>query len=89
MAIASAIPIWKSLQEITDKRLDKIISIIYNENRKRQDRNGYAQRKVLNNPDFWTSGGYFFMEITNSNRIIINEIMYSLSIAITPFRSVA
>ena len=28
---------------------------------------------------------YFFMEITKSNRIIINVIMYSLSIAITSF----
>ena len=29
---------------------------------------------------------YFFMEITKSNKIIINDIMYSLSIAITSFR---
>ena len=29
---------------------------------------------------------YFFMEFTNSKRIIINVIMYSLSIAITSFR---
>ena len=28
-------------------------------------------------------GRYFFMEITKSNRIIINDIMYSLSIATT------
>lgn len=31
-------------------------------------------------------GGDFFMEITKSNRIIINVIMYSLSIAITSFQ---
>ena len=31
-------------------------------------------------------GRYFFMEITKSNKIIINDIMYSLSIAITSFR---
>ena len=30
------------------------------------------------------SGSYFFMVITKSNRIVINNIMYSLSIAITP-----
>ena len=29
---------------------------------------------------------YFFMEITKSKRIIIKEIMYSLSIATTSFR---
>ncbi len=38
-----------------------------------------------NNASF-DGGRYFFMEITKSNRIIINEIMYSLSIAITPFQ---
>ena len=37
-----------------------------------------------NNASF-DRGRYFFMEITKSNRIIINDIMYSLSIAITPF----
>ena len=49
--------------------------------------NGYAISVLFmkNNADLWLSGRYFFMEITKSNRIIINEIMYSLSIAITPF----
>ena len=51
--------------------------------------NGYAESVRLNNPNFWSSGGYFFMEITKSKRIIINEIMYSLSIDTTSFRSVA
>lgn len=38
-----------------------------------------------NNVSLWSSGRYFFMEITKSNRIIIKQIMYSLSIAITSF----
>ena len=38
-----------------------------------------------NNASF-DGGRYFFMEITKSNKISINDIMYSLSIAITSFR---
>jgi len=37
-----------------------------------------------NNASF-DGGRYFFMEITKSKRIIIKEIMYSLSIATTSF----
>ena len=38
------------------------------------------------NANLWQGWRYFFMEITKSNRIVINKIMYSLSIVITPFR---
>ena len=50
--------------------------------------NGYAKRKLLIKKITLLLGGgrYFFMEITKSNKIIINDIMYSLSIAITSFR---
>lgn len=49
--------------------------------------NGYAISVLFmkNNADLWLSGRYFFMEITKSNRIIIKQIMYSLSIAVTSF----
>ena len=46
--------------------------------------NGYAKWIVKNNASF-DGGRYFFMEITKSNKIIIKDIMYSLSIAIPPF----
>ena len=49
--------------------------------------NGYAISVLFmkNNADLWLSGRYFFMEITKSNRTIIKQIMYSLSIAVTSF----
>ena len=50
--------------------------------------NGYAKTKVLlkNNANALDGWRYFFMEITISNKVIIKQIMYSLSIAITPFQ---
>ena len=91
MATISVIPIWKSLQEIMDKSLDKANSFIYNKNRKRQDLKRLCPKNFVIKITLLALVGwrYFFMEITKSNRTIINEIMYSLSIAITPFRSVA
>ena len=49
--------------------------------------NGYAKKNIVIKITLLALDGwrYFFMDITKSNRIIINEIMYSLSIAITPF----
>ena len=60
---------------------------LYNTNRKRQDLKRLCQKSLFikNNASF-DGGRYFFMEITKSKRIIINEIMYSLSIAITSFQ---
>ena len=48
--------------------------------------NGYAKKNIVIKITLLALVGwrYFFTEITNSNRIIIKEIMYSLSIAITP-----
>ena len=47
--------------------------------------NGYAISVLFmkNNADLWLSGRYFFMETTKSRRIIIKEIMNSLSISTT------
>ena len=48
--------------------------------------NGYAKYSLLVKKitHFALVGWrYFFMEITKSNKIIINEIMYSLSISLT------
>ena len=49
--------------------------------------NGYAQKNIVIKITLLALVGwrYFFMEITKSNIIIINEIMYSLSIATTSF----
>jgi len=50
--------------------------------------NGYAQKNIVIKITLLALVGwrYFFMEITKSNIIIINEIMYSLSIATTSFQ---
>ena len=47
--------------------------------------NGYAKKNIVIKITLLALVGwrYFFMEITKSNIIIINEIMYSLSIATT------
>jgi len=66
------------------KIVDKTYFIKYNKYRKGKTSNGYAKKNVVIKNNALLGGGrYFFMEITKSNRIIINEIMYSLSIAIT------
>ncbi len=68
------------------KSLTNHIYRVYNIHTKRQDLKRLCQRIVFieNNASF-DRGRYFFMDITNSKRIIINVIMYSFSIAITSF----
>ncbi len=50
--------------------------------------NGYAKKNIVIKITLLALVGWrdFFMEITKSNIIIINEIMYSLSIATTSFQ---
>ena len=69
------------------KTVDKIDFIHYNENRKGKTSKGYAKKNIVIKITLLALVGwrYFFMEITKSKRIIINEIMYSFSIATTSF----
>ena len=63
-----------------------MIFFLYNKYRKRQDLKRLCQINiVIKNNALLGGGRYFFMEITKSNKIIIKDIMYSLSIAITSF----
>ena len=66
------------------KVVDKMQFVEYNKHRKRQDLKRLCQKNVFIKITLHlTVGVIFFMEITKSNRIIINVIMYSLSIATT------
>jgi hypothetical protein len=62
--------------------------VYYNNYRKGQDLKRLCQKNIVIKITLLALDGwrYFFMEITKSNNIIINEIMYSLSIAITSFK---
>ena len=43
-------------------------------------------KSIMKNNASFGRGRYFFMEITRSNNIIINDIMYSCSMVITSLK---